>query len=75
MKGKLFGLIPYDLEPPTLNKIRQRLWDPSSNEIVRPTVFGLGWSLNLAALKRRYPVLFWLLVAGAGGWALRRLVR
>ena len=63
MKGRLLGIVPYDLERPTAQKVRDRMWNPASDRIVMPQVFGAGWTLNLAALKRRYPAAFWGLVA------------
>lgn len=71
MKGELFGRVPYDLERPTLHKLRETLWNPQSDRILVPQVFGVGWTLNLAALKRRYPAAFWALLAFVGWRALR----
>jgi hypothetical protein len=75
MHGKLFGVVPYDLRPPTPERLRRRLWDPERDEIIGPTVFGVGWSVNLAALKRRYPVVFWLLMGAVVVWAVRKVTR
>jgi len=63
LKGKIAGTIPYDFEPPSLRKEFRTWWNPSSDAILVPRSFGLGWAFNLAALKRRYPVVFWT-VAG-----------
>jgi hypothetical protein len=45
--------VPYDLRPPTLQRLRHRLWDPTEPRLVVPTVFGLGWTVNVARLLRR----------------------
>jgi Family of unknown function (DUF5808) len=72
MKGRLLGIIPYDFERPSLRKVRDRMWNTQSNDILVPQVFGVGWTLNLAALKRRYPSAFWGLVAFVAWRVVRR---
>jgi hypothetical protein len=49
--GKV-GPIPYDFRMPTMERIRARLWSPDA-AILQPQVFGVGWTVNLAALLRR----------------------
>jgi len=48
--GALFGRIPYDWRPPTLQRVLNAFWQPTSTSVLRPSVFGVGWSVNLAAL-------------------------
>ncbi len=48
--GKLFGRIPYDWRPPTLTRIRETFWNEDNPSVVAPTLFGVGWTINLAAL-------------------------
>jgi hypothetical protein len=72
MKGRLLGFIPYDFERPSLRKVRDRMWNTGSDDILVPQVFGVGWTLNLAALKRRYPPAFWGLVAFVAWRVVRR---
>ena len=50
--GELFGIVPYDFRLPTAERTRRHTWDPSSNRILTPTTFGVGWSLNLGRLAR-----------------------
>ena len=48
------GPFPYDLRPPTLDRARERLWNPKGS-LLSPHVFGVGWTVNfgrLAALVR-----------------------
>ena len=45
--------VPYDLRVPTLQRLRQRLWDPDEPRLFVPTVFGVGWTVNLARVLRR----------------------
>jgi hypothetical protein len=49
--GTLFGKVPYDLRPPDPRRIAARLWDPENPRVLVPTAFGVGWTLNLAALR------------------------
>jgi hypothetical protein len=72
MKGRLLGIIPYDFERPSLRKVRDRMWNTGSDDILVPQVFGVGWTLNLAALKRRYPPVFWGLLALVAWRVVRR---
>lgn len=75
MKGKILGVVPYSFERPTLQRLRETMWNPDRDEIVVPQAFGVGWTLNLAALKRRYPPAFWGLVALFVWRVLRRFRR
>lgn len=50
--GELAGFVPYDLRPPTLQRLRASLWDPQSSRWLLPRSFGVGWSPNLARLAR-----------------------
>jgi len=53
--GQLFGMIPYDLRPPNLVRVRSTFWDPENPKVLVPTAFGVGWSVNLAALISALP--------------------
>jgi len=41
---------PYDFRIPTLEKIRDTFWNPYDSRLIMPTIFGVGWSVNLYAL-------------------------
>ena len=45
--GLVFGLVPYDLRPPTWERIRQAYWNPDEPRLFTPRVFGVGWGVNL----------------------------
>ncbi len=60
--GKAMG-VPYDFRMPTLERIKERMWNPDDERIIVPRVFGVGWTLNLAQLKRKNAPLFWLAIA------------
>jgi hypothetical protein len=48
--GDLFGVVPYDLRPPTPTRIRESLWQPESDRLILPRSFGVGWSVNFARI-------------------------
>ena len=48
----LFGVVPYDLRPPTLERLRQTYWNPDEPRVVVPRFYGVGWDLNLYQLWR-----------------------
>jgi uncharacterized membrane protein len=52
MHGELVGFIPYDFRMPTLERAKERTWNPRSSRILTPTTFGVGWSVNLGRLAR-----------------------
>jgi uncharacterized protein DUF5808 len=48
--GTLFGFVPYDLRPPTLDRLTRALWNPEESAVLVPTAFGVGWTVNAAAV-------------------------
>lgn len=48
--GTVATYVPYDFRLPTADRIRQRLWSPDDPQVLMPTVFGVGWSLNFGRL-------------------------
>ena len=50
--GVVFGRVPYDLRPPSFARLKAAFWNPANPHLVVPTAFGVGWSVNLAALRR-----------------------
>ena len=42
--------MPYDLRLPTMERLRDRWWNPDDPRIFTPRVFGVGWSINLAQI-------------------------
>ncbi len=49
--GRLFGTVPYDFRPPSLQRIKERIWNPHDDRIFTPQTFGVGWSVNLYRVK------------------------
>jgi hypothetical protein len=50
---RLFGVLPYDFRRPTLAQVKQTVWNPQNERILVPQAFGIGWSINVAALLQR----------------------
>ncbi|HLZ07790.1 MAG TPA: DUF5808 domain-containing protein, partial [Chloroflexota bacterium] len=50
--GTVAGIFPYDLRVPTGERIRATFWNPDNPNIIVPTLFGVGWTLNAGALLR-----------------------
>jgi hypothetical protein len=51
--GRLLGFLPYDFRIPTPGRFVAAWWNPRSAQVVGDPVFGVGWSVNLAALADR----------------------
>jgi hypothetical protein len=51
--GLLFGRVPYDLRPPRLSRVKAALWNPADPHVLVPNSFGVGWTVNLAAVRAR----------------------
>jgi hypothetical protein len=45
--GSLAG-VPYDLRPPTWERLKASLWAPAVPHVLVPRSFGIGWSVNVA---------------------------
>jgi len=54
--GTYYG-VPYDWRTPTPALLRERFWNPDDARILTPKVFGVGWSINVAALARKLGLL------------------
>ena len=47
-----FHSIPFDFRAPTIDRVRERLWNPDDSRVLTPPVFGVGWSINLYQAAR-----------------------
>lgn len=47
------GVVPYDLRPPSLERLRDAWWNPDDDRVFTPRPMGVGWAVNLAALWAR----------------------
>jgi len=50
--GTLAGVVPYDLRPPTAERLREGLWNTHTDALFVPQVFGVGWTLNFGRAMR-----------------------
>ncbi len=50
--GNILGLVPYDVRPPSLTRLRKRLWNPRDERFLVPTFFGVGWTVNVRSAPR-----------------------
>ena len=51
-----FLKVPYDFRFPTLQRLKDRFWNPDDPRIFTPHVFGVGWSINAYQLLRQLGV-------------------
>lgn len=51
-QGHIGGVVPYSFRPPELREVQRTLWNPESDQVLVPRSFGVGWSVNFAALYR-----------------------
>lgn len=51
-KGTIAG-VPYNFNVPEWTEIVGEYWNPESNSLLTRRVIGLGWGVNLAAVKSR----------------------
>ena len=47
--GRLLGM-PYDVRPPTTDRVALRVWNPTDPRVLVPKAFGMGWTINFGAL-------------------------
>jgi len=50
--GTVLGL-PFDFRMPTPARVKKRWWNEDDPRLFTPHVFGVGWSLNIAELRKR----------------------
>jgi hypothetical protein len=60
--GNILGM-PYDFRMPTLGRIRERMWNPDDPRVITPRVFGAGWTINFATLRKKSKVGFVIALA------------
>ncbi len=65
--GKIFGLVPYDLRPPTLERARRTFWNAGDSRFLVSTFFGAGWTANLRSAPH-HPLQALLLAAFLLWW-------
>lgn len=51
--GKVAGVVPYDFRLPTIDRIREAYWNPTSDTVFTEKVIGVGWAVNLPTALRK----------------------
>lgn len=51
--GKIANFIPYDFRVPTMERLRERLWNPEDPRIFTEHVFGVGWAINFHTVLQK----------------------
>lgn len=56
--GVVAGFVPYDFRPPTVARLRERVWAPQEEHLLRAHPFGVGWTINVGRIvtliRRRF---------------------
>jgi uncharacterized membrane protein len=42
-----FAGVPFEFRTPTLQRVKERWWNPNDRRLLTPHVFGIGWSINI----------------------------
>ena len=48
--GKVAGIFPYDFRMPNIERLKESYWNPYESRVFTPTIFGVGWAVNLYTL-------------------------
>lgn len=54
--GRVLGMVPYDFRLPTGERLLNRYWNTADSRVCMPTLFGVGWAVNLPSLMDRINV-------------------
>lgn len=46
--------VPYDFRFPTVDRIRDLMWNEDDERVFMPSVFGVGWTLNLFKVIEKF---------------------
>jgi len=49
--GNVAGFVPYDFRRPTCDRFMKSYWNPDDSRILTRPLFGVGWGINLHALR------------------------
>jgi hypothetical protein len=64
-RGRVLGIVPYDFNPPTWDRIRRAHWNPEDDRLFTDRVLGVGWAINLHRAGVLLSDLFRQLVQGS----------
>jgi hypothetical protein len=46
-RGRVLGVVPYNLNPPTWDDVRLSFWNPADPRLFTDRALGVGWAINL----------------------------
>ena len=52
-----FMRVPFEFRVPTVERVRERWWNPEDESILTQHVFEVGWSLNLYQIGKKLGLL------------------
>lgn len=47
--------VPFEFRRPTRDLVLSKVWNPAEPRLFTPTLFGVGWTVNVARLLGRQP--------------------
>lgn len=51
--GEVFGFVPYDFRLPTLQRVKDSVWNPRNEHVLVGRPLGVGWSVNFYQVWRK----------------------
>ena len=55
--GKVANFVPYDFRLPTVERLREKLWNSEDPRIFTEHVFGVGWAINFHTVLQKLQAL------------------
>ena len=49
--------VPFEFRIPTIERAKNRVWNPNDRRLFTPNIFGVGWTLNLHEAARRLDII------------------
>ena len=49
--------VPFEFSTPTIERAKNRVWNPNDRRLFNPNIFGVGWTLNLHEAARRLNII------------------
>ena len=49
--------VPFEFRIPTIERAKNRVWNPNDRRLFNPNIFGVDWTLNLHEAARRLNII------------------
>ena len=49
--------VPFEFRIPTIERAKNRVWNPNDRRLFNPNIFGVGWTLNFHEAARRLNII------------------